>query len=427
MPTIGTSWRSPSSPRGAACPSVRVHALLDGRDTPPRSAIDFLPDLEGRLAAAHPDARIASVGGRYFAMDRDRRWDRIEAGYDAIVHGVGDHAASASEALAAAYARGENDEFVRPTVIDGIDGHGSRDGDVIIHLNFRADRARQLTHALADPIFEGFDRAAPDGSPAPRGLQVVTMTEYEAGLPGRRRLPARGGTLPRPGGLGGRLAAAPRRRDREVRPRHVLLQRRARGALPGRGADPHPEPQGRDLRPPAGDERAGRHRRAGRRDRLAAASTSSSPTTPTRTWSATPASGTATLEALAVIDACLGRVVGGDRGGRGGGSRPARGRCSPSPPTTATPTRCATRAARPVTAHSLNPVPFVLVGRAAVGRAPPRRRPGRRRADAPGASSACSPLGRRDRPIAPRGLTRREAPEDPVLRSVADYAGGPVP
>ena len=76
-------------------PAVRVHALLDGRDTPPSSALGFMRDLEARLAAVHPDARIATVGGRYWAMDRDQRWDRIERGYDAIVHGVGDHAPSA--------------------------------------------------------------------------------------------------------------------------------------------------------------------------------------------------------------------------------------------------------------------------------------------------------------------------------------------
>ncbi|MEA2630702.1 MAG: 2,3-bisphosphoglycerate-independent phosphoglycerate mutase, partial [Chloroflexota bacterium] len=79
-------------------PAVRVHALLDGRDTPPRSALDYVVDLERRLEAAHPDARIASVGGRYYAMDRDSRWDRVERGYDAIVHAVGERAPSASAA-----------------------------------------------------------------------------------------------------------------------------------------------------------------------------------------------------------------------------------------------------------------------------------------------------------------------------------------
>jgi 2,3-bisphosphoglycerate-independent phosphoglycerate mutase len=163
-------------------PHVRVHALLDGRDTPPRSALGFIADLERRIAEAHPDARIASVGGRYYGMDRDGRWDRIERGYDAIVHGVGDRATSATAAIEVAYARGENDEFVSPTVIDGVDGT-VRPGDPAIHTNFRADRARQLTHALADPVFDAFDRAAPDGTPPPGDRFVVTMTDYEARLP----------------------------------------------------------------------------------------------------------------------------------------------------------------------------------------------------------------------------------------------------
>ena len=161
-------------------PSVRVHALLDGRDTPPRSALGYVRDLEGRLAVAHSDARIATVGGRYYAMDRDKRWERTAAGYDAIVHGAGQRAASAEDAITAAYARGENDEFVRPTAIEEIDG-GVRDRDPVVHCNFRADRARQLTHALADPEFSAFDRAA--HGPVPADLLVVTMTEYEEGLP----------------------------------------------------------------------------------------------------------------------------------------------------------------------------------------------------------------------------------------------------
>ena len=168
--------------RKQSVPSVRIHALLEGRDTPPRSAAAFLASLEIELAQRHPDARISTVGGRYFAMDRDRRWDRTERGYDAIVHGVGEPAGSAAEAIAAAYARGENDEFVTPTVVDGVDGQ-VRSGESVVVTNFRADRARQLTHALADAAFDGFDRAAADGTPAPSGLRVVTMTEYEVGLP----------------------------------------------------------------------------------------------------------------------------------------------------------------------------------------------------------------------------------------------------
>jgi 2,3-bisphosphoglycerate-independent phosphoglycerate mutase len=165
--------------RAAGAGDVVVHGLLDGRDTPPRSADGFIPDFEARLTAAHPGARFAMIGGRYYGMDRDKRWERTKAWYDAMVHGQGygtEPAASASAALAAAYARGENDEFVRPTLIEGVDGR-VRDGDVVIHFNFRADRARQLTHALVDREFDAFDRGA---APFPT---VVTLTEYEGGLP----------------------------------------------------------------------------------------------------------------------------------------------------------------------------------------------------------------------------------------------------
>jgi 2,3-bisphosphoglycerate-independent phosphoglycerate mutase len=139
-------------------------------------------DLEGRLHEAHPDAAVATVGGRYFGMDRDHRWERTKQAYAAIVHGAGTHAATATHGIQAAYDRGESDEFVVPTVIDATDG-GLRDDEAIVHANFRADRARQLTHALADPVFDAFDRRGPGGAPPPGDLFVVTMTEYEAGLP----------------------------------------------------------------------------------------------------------------------------------------------------------------------------------------------------------------------------------------------------
>ncbi len=182
---------------------VRVHGLLDGRDTPPRSAIEFVPDLEARLKAVHPDAKIATIGGRYFAMDRDKRWERTGKGYNAIVKGVAEfHAPSAVAAVTGGYARGENDEFITPTVIDGVDHGTIADGDAVLHCNFRADRARQLSHALADADFSGFDRdagaaggsagaaspASPGGAGAaggamPKGILFSTMTAYEANLP----------------------------------------------------------------------------------------------------------------------------------------------------------------------------------------------------------------------------------------------------
>jgi 2,3-bisphosphoglycerate-independent phosphoglycerate mutase len=165
---------------GEGANDVVVHALLDGRDTPPRSADRFLPDFEARLQAAHPGARIATVGGRYFGMDRDRRWERTALAYEAIVHGRGLAASSATEAVAAAYERGEGDEFVTPAAIAGVDG-SIRDGDAVVHFNFRADRARQLVHALVDG--DDFDRQAFDRGRRPRDVAVVTLTSYEDGLP----------------------------------------------------------------------------------------------------------------------------------------------------------------------------------------------------------------------------------------------------
>ncbi len=166
--------------REAGVTDVVVHGLLDGRDTPPRSADSFIPDFEARLLAAHPTARFGMIGGRYYGMDRDKRWERTKAWYDAMVYGSGfdtKPAGSARDALAAAYERGENDEFVKPTLIEGVDGT-VRDNDVVIHFNFRADRARQLTHALVDRDFDHFDRGYVPPFPT-----VVTLTEYEGGLP----------------------------------------------------------------------------------------------------------------------------------------------------------------------------------------------------------------------------------------------------
>ena len=154
---------------------VAVHAFLDGRDMPPRSAAPSLRRLQAACDAAG-NARIATVSGRYFAMDRDRRWDRVRKAWDAMVEAHAAHAApSASEALEAAYARGENDEFVDPTVIDA--GAPVRDGDAVVFMNFRADRARQLTAAFAAPEFDGFQAARPALS------RFVCLTEYDARLP----------------------------------------------------------------------------------------------------------------------------------------------------------------------------------------------------------------------------------------------------
>ena len=155
----------------AGLPAERVllHAFTDGRDTPPRSAAGFVVDLERRIAGR---ATIATISGRFYAMDRDGRWERIALAWQAMVHGRGLVAASASSAVAEAYARGEGDEFLRPTVIGTYRGTGDRDS--VVHLNYRADRARQLTRALALDAFDAFDRGR-----RPAGLQVATLTEYQ--------------------------------------------------------------------------------------------------------------------------------------------------------------------------------------------------------------------------------------------------------
>ncbi|HEX2035588.1 MAG TPA: 2,3-bisphosphoglycerate-independent phosphoglycerate mutase [Chloroflexota bacterium] len=161
---------------------VSVHAFLDGRDTPPRQAVHDLPELEGKLAAAGV-GRIATVSGRYYAMDRDKRWDRTERAYRALVLGEGAHAPDALTAVQRAYEEGVGDEFVVPTVLDGAPGGDGPapaigDGDTVIWFNFRADRARQLSHALLLDDFDGFERPR-----RPEGLCFVTFTQYEADLP----------------------------------------------------------------------------------------------------------------------------------------------------------------------------------------------------------------------------------------------------
>lgn len=149
-----------------------VHAFLDGRDVPPKSAAPYLERVEAKLKEVGLGA-IATVAGRYYAMDRDRRWDRTEKAFLAITQGIGHRAASAVEAVEQAYARGETDEFVQPTVIEGVGGC-VRPGDGVIFFNFRADRVRQLVRALHETAFDGFKR--PEGY---QPVELVTMTQYD--------------------------------------------------------------------------------------------------------------------------------------------------------------------------------------------------------------------------------------------------------
>jgi 2,3-bisphosphoglycerate-independent phosphoglycerate mutase len=153
-------------------PDIVFHAFTDGRDTLPHGGREYLAELERWLRSA---GRIGTVSGRYYAMDRDTRWERIKLAYDAIVHAEGLRAASAGEAIEASYERGDTDEFAQPTVIGGYDGAAA--GDVALFVNFRPDRARELTRALAEPGFEEFSRA---GGPL---LDLTTMTEYRKGWP----------------------------------------------------------------------------------------------------------------------------------------------------------------------------------------------------------------------------------------------------
>ncbi|MGY1521067.1 2,3-bisphosphoglycerate-independent phosphoglycerate mutase [Luteimonas sp. A482] len=156
-------------------PRVAVHAFLDGRDMPPRSAQPSLRALQDKCDALG-NARIASVSGRYYAMDRDQRWERVRLAWDAVVEAQGD-APDALSALQAAYARGENDEFVAPTALAG--AQPICDGDAIVFMNFRADRARQLSAAFVAPDFKGFGA----GVRRPALARYTCLTEYDASLP----------------------------------------------------------------------------------------------------------------------------------------------------------------------------------------------------------------------------------------------------
>ncbi len=165
---------------------VYIHSFTDGRDTSPTGGVEFMRQLEARareIGGAHP-AKVATVIGRYYAMDRDNRWDRTAMTYFAMTRGEGEHAVSAVAAIQQSYEKGVTDEFIVPTVVME-DNHPVavvRDGDALIHYNFRPDRARQLTKAFVlkelPPQAEGkFDRG-----PRLKDLEYVMMTEYEEGL-----------------------------------------------------------------------------------------------------------------------------------------------------------------------------------------------------------------------------------------------------
>ena len=151
---------------------VYVHAFLDGRDTPPQSACTFLEKVEEELKKYNLPP-IATVIGRYYIMDRDNRWERVEKGYNALLLGEGEHAATACDAVKQSYARGDNDEFVLPTVIGGEESR-IHDNDAIIFFNYRPDRAREITKAINFEKFDGFERKA-----VRKNIYYVCMTQYD--------------------------------------------------------------------------------------------------------------------------------------------------------------------------------------------------------------------------------------------------------
>lgn len=157
------------------CNKVYVHAFLDGRDTPPRSAQSTLETFEQHFQQSGK-GKVASLIGRYYAMDRDNRWDRVEQAYNLLTAGKGEFtASSAVTGLKNAYERDENDEFVKPTIIG--DAVPMEDGDSVIFMNFRADRARELTRSFVDADFDGFERKS-----TPKLADFVMLTQYAANI-----------------------------------------------------------------------------------------------------------------------------------------------------------------------------------------------------------------------------------------------------
>ena len=154
---------------------VYLHCITDGRDTDPHAGKGFLADLQAKLDELGV-GKIASVSGRYYAMDRDNNWDREEKAYAAFVYGEGNHAANAAEAIEASYAADKTDEFVLPCVT--CEGGRVQDGDTVIFMNFRPDRARQMTRIFCDDDFKGFERRG-----GRKQVNYVCMAEYDATMP----------------------------------------------------------------------------------------------------------------------------------------------------------------------------------------------------------------------------------------------------
>ena len=223
---------------------VFVHCFLDGRDTPPSSGREFVEALEGKMKELGV-GKVASVMGRYYAMDRDNRWDRVELAYRALTRGEGKQDPSAAAAVQASYDEGKTDEFVVPTVIteNGRPVGLVQDKDSVIFFNFRPDRAREITRAFCDDAFTGFDRDKR------LELVYVCFTDYDETIPNKLVAFKKGSHHQYPGPVPGGAPYDPGqdRGDREVCPCDLLLQWRSGGAGSGRGADPGEVPQGSHL------------------------------------------------------------------------------------------------------------------------------------------------------------------------------------
>jgi 2,3-bisphosphoglycerate-independent phosphoglycerate mutase len=325
---------------------VCLHAFTDGRDTPPRSGAEYLRDLEGVLP---PQVPVATVCGRYYAMDRDRRWERVAKAYEALVRGKGAHFPDARAAIAAGYAEDVTDEFLLPAVIG--DYAGMRDGDGILSFNFRADRIRQLLGALLDPSFDGFDRGR-----VPQFAAAAGIASYGEDLDGRMA------TLFPPqvlaNGLGETVAKAGKRQVRMAETEkypHVTYFLNGGEEAPYDGEDrimvPSPKVATYDLQPemsaPELTDRAVEAIRSGRYDLLVL--NFANPDMVGHTGSLDAA-----VKAVETVDQGLGRIA--DAIEAAGGSllvTADHGNCEQmrDPET-----------GQPHTAHTINPVPVFLVG-----------------------------------------------------------------
>ncbi len=325
---------------------VHVHVFTDGRDTPPQAGQTFVE----RLRVALPEgAKIATVSGRYYAMDRDHRWERVQKAYAVLADIEGPHFADAASAIDAAYANNVTDEFIVPAVINGY--RGMRDGDGILCFNFRADRVRQLLTALLDPAFDGFPRPRPIRFAAAAG-----MTSYSQALD--NMVPALFVPIPMQNLLGQVVAAAGRRQLRMAETEkypHVTYFFNGGDEKPNEGEDrtmvPSPKVATYDLQPEMSanelTDRAVEAIGSGRYDLIVLNFANPDMVGHTGVLAAV-------IRAVETVDACLGRIV--EAIGAQDGAllvTADHGNCElmKNPET-----------GGPHTAHTTNPVPVMLVG-----------------------------------------------------------------